>query len=451
MHRTLTCRSALVLAATTSLACAQWTQKAPTTSPTARVGAAMDFVPANLGAVLFGGSAGIALSNQTWVYDGLDWTLQAPATSPSGRFGAKLVYDAARARAVLYGGLATNISVPPPNNDTWEWDGTNWTLMSPTTNAGNRYNYGMCYDTVRSRIVMYGGASTQLLTPPNNQTWEYQGTTWNLVTTTGNPGPRERPAMCFHQGLGKAVMFGGGNGSGVLDQTWLYDGVAGTWTQLTIAGSKPSARNAATMVYDADRNLCVLTGGQDTTGVLSDTWTFDGTKWTQQPTTTQTVRDHASTYMPNTREVVKFGGFVAAPNTQSNQTWEIGGGIFGSGCVGTNGVPSLVAANAPLLGQPWSVGLTNLNPTFNIAILAFGFVQLPGIDLSFLNMPGCAAFTFADITLTITGSAGAANWTWPSVAGSLGDAFYGQAFCVDPAANLFGFTVSNPIWATIGF
>ncbi len=79
-----------------------------------------------------------------------------------------------------------------------------------------------------------------------------------------------------------------------------------------------------------------------------------------------------------------------------------------------------------------------------------GLTQLPGIDLTFLlNMPGCAAFTTPDIILTVSGAGGSASWTWPTVAGGVGDAFYGQALCLDPAVNGFGFTISNAIFATL--
>lgn len=438
----------LALLATAPFASAQWLQRTPATAPTARTAAAMTFVPQNLGLILFGGSAPL-INNQTWLYDGTDWTLLAPATSPTGRFGAQLVYDQARGVAVLYGGLASNISVPPPASDTWEWDGTTWTQRTNVGNAGARYRYGASYDLGRGKVVIFGGATTQLLSPPSNQTWEYDGTAWLQITTTGNPGGRDRPAMCYMPSLAKTVLFGGSNGSSLTDQTWVYDGNAATWTQLAITGPKPSARNAAVMVYDSARDLCVLHGGQDTTTVLSDTWTFDGTRWVQTNSATQTIRDHAMAFSPISNQVVKFGGFVAAPNTTSNQTWELGGAGFGIGCAGSNGVPSLVAANAAVVGQPLNLNVTGLEPSINLGFLVLGFTKLPGIDLGFLGMPSCLAYTSPDVLLPVAGAAGAATWTWPSVSGPLGGFFYAQLLSLDPTANAFGFTTSNALYATL--
>jgi hypothetical protein len=445
---TFSVRVAAVLLASSSLVLAQWNQKSPATSPSARVGAAMDWNP-TLGKLLLFGGAAPGLSSETWTYDGSNWALLSPATSPSGRSGAQLVHDAARGVTVLYGGLASPISIPPPTSETWEFDGLTWTQATPAANAGPRYLYGACYDGGRSRVVMYGGASTQLVSVPNSQTWEYDGLTWTQIATTGNPGPRNRPAMCYHQGLGATVLFGGHNGSANTDQTWIYDGATSTWIQVPVVGSKPSPRNAATLVYDPVRNLCVLTGGQDS-GVLADTWTFDGSSWTQQPVTTQGVRDHTSAFLPTIGHTVKFGGFVSAPFTLSNETWEFGSGVLGTGCAGPNGVPSLTASTAPLLGQPYSLDLTNLNPSINVAALVFGFTQLPGVDLVIIDMPGCLARTTADILVTLVGAGGAANYTWNPVFGAVGDAFYAQALCLDPGVNGFGFTISNAVFATIG-
>ena len=50
-----------------------------------------------------------------------DWVLKSPATSPSPHSHFAMAYDAARGEVVLFGGSdGTSIL-----NDTWVWDGTN--------------------------------------------------------------------------------------------------------------------------------------------------------------------------------------------------------------------------------------------------------------------------------------------------------------------------------------
>ena len=56
-------------------------------------------------------------------------------------------------------------------NDTWEWDGTNWTRITTGTNVPARDMYAMAYDTARGRVVLFGGIDSQSQTL--GDTWEY--------------------------------------------------------------------------------------------------------------------------------------------------------------------------------------------------------------------------------------------------------------------------------------
>jgi hypothetical protein len=77
-----------------------------------------------------------------------------------------MTYDADRQRVVLAGGRG---SPPPP--DTWEWDGSNWTLQPrPAARPLPRENPVMAYDAARRRVVLFGGLyNLQRLT----DTWTY--------------------------------------------------------------------------------------------------------------------------------------------------------------------------------------------------------------------------------------------------------------------------------------
>src|SRR5207244_3469791 len=86
------------------------------------------------------------------------------------------------------------------------------------------------------------------------------------------------------------------------------------WTQRTPA-TIPSAREAAAMAADRATGRVVLFGGLlqvgNTSTVLGDTWTWDGSNWTQQhPATSPPARDYAAMATdPATGHVVLFGGF----------------------------------------------------------------------------------------------------------------------------------------------
>jgi hypothetical protein len=77
--------------------------------------------------VLFGGTNGAVL-NDTWVWDGANWTEKSPQTSPRARVYPVMAFDSAHGQVVMFGGQESGYL---PNgkwillNDTWIWDGTN--------------------------------------------------------------------------------------------------------------------------------------------------------------------------------------------------------------------------------------------------------------------------------------------------------------------------------------
>src|SRR5580765_8837544 len=112
---------AATAATTAGMAVAQWTPIAPVTSPPARAAAAMTYDLFYNRLVLFGGvggSNGMTQFNDTWTFDGTNWTQQSPANSPPAKFYTDIVFDSTRGVFVMYGGNATFAS--PGTNETWE-------------------------------------------------------------------------------------------------------------------------------------------------------------------------------------------------------------------------------------------------------------------------------------------------------------------------------------------
>jgi hypothetical protein len=88
--------------------------------------------------------------------------------------------------------------------------------------------------------------------------------------------------MAYDATTQTVVLFGGNNSAGVLGDTWTWNGLTKTWTQQNPAAS-PSARSAG-MAYDAATQTVVLFGGTGSGGVvLTDTWNWNGTTWTRRP------------------------------------------------------------------------------------------------------------------------------------------------------------------------
>jgi hypothetical protein len=302
----------------------------------------------------------------------------------------------------------------------------------------------------------------------SNSTWEYDGVNWTQRFPAANPGRLEAHSMCFHAGVGKTILFGGVNADPSTpvalidnDKTWAFDGT--NWAELPVPGTRPPKRERARMAYDHVRQVCVLVGGMHYSNgqTRNDTWELAQTgatwTWTQvvTPALPTTFYRYQSTlaFMAGDRQMVQFGGRRGSA-TSFNDTAEYGAkaAAFGTGCPGTNGTPALAPVGAPRIGQPWPLTVSGLNPTFNFAVLVFGFSQLPGLDLGpVLGMPGCTAYVPPDVLLLApTGAGGSTTWTWTPVAGPVAAQLFCQALCLDPGVNAFGFTISNAVSATLG-
>jgi hypothetical protein len=158
--------------------------------------------------VLFGGQGqGGTQLGDTWTYDGTNWTKRSLAGAPSPRLGMAMAFDSSRGVVVLFGGRTTDQRM----NDTWEWDGATWTQRNPATVPSTRFWHSMAYDAQLGRTVMFGGdkfAPADSLGPIND-TWLWDGTNWTRDWTAGAPSPRAGMSMAYDSSSGQVVLFGG--------------------------------------------------------------------------------------------------------------------------------------------------------------------------------------------------------------------------------------------------
>jgi len=235
-----------------------------------RTAASLAYDPARQVLVLFGGG----YLNDTWTWDGSNWTLLHPATSPPPRAWASMASDG-RGRLVLFGGSAASGDVL---GDTWTWNGTSWQQERPASSPPARTAASMVYDTERRTVVLFGGETRQgRISIPLNDTWTWDGTTWSQAHPAVLPPPRLGASLTYDGARKTVLLFGGGAGF-QLNDTWTWDG---TIWRLQHPGTSPPPRVYPTMAYDETAGAVVLFGGAD--GVArSDSWTWDGQTWTEQ-------------------------------------------------------------------------------------------------------------------------------------------------------------------------
>jgi hypothetical protein len=193
---------------------------------------------------------------------------------PQQRMEHASTYDTDRNVIVMYGGQQNTNG--PYYSDTWEWNGAKgtWTQRTPSGKSpGARSGHAIAYDPVAKKTFMFSGwqPAASFFIPGQ---WEWDGTTstWAERLIAGaEPSARHDHTMAWDPDRKKMVLFGGIDESGTrLNEVWDWDGAAGTWTQRTIAGTKPGGRYGHSMVYDTGRKKFVVYGGN--TGLAAGTW-----------------------------------------------------------------------------------------------------------------------------------------------------------------------------------
>jgi hypothetical protein len=299
-----------------------WAQRALPPVPPVRSWPAMAFDAARSRVLLFGGqepSTGFSLGD-TWEWDGTAWAARAPTTLPPGRQEHALAFEPARGRTLLYGGFQSRGIHRGGTylDDTWEWDGTDWTAQAPTMIPQARADHALATDTVRGRVVLFGGIgpagrSTIIL----GDTWEWDGTDWIPVAPPQSPSARLGHALAFDPGRARAVLFGGTDNLATFGDTWEWDGT--NWTDRAPALAPP-ARTAHALAFDIARGRAVLFGGTAaSSGLLADTWEWNGATWVERtPALGPPARaGHALAFDAARGQVVLFGGGLG-------ETWVYG-------------------------------------------------------------------------------------------------------------------------------
>lgn len=132
---------------------------------------------------------------------------------------------------------------------------------------------------------------------------------WLQISTANAPEVNGGYGMVYDSNRDVLVLYGGdGTEWPYSTETWEFDG--SNWSQVTTAQS-PNAVYGMQMVYDSSRNVTVLFGGNDLNDTpLAETWEYNGSNWTQvTPTTSPTARaGHNMVYDPTSNLTYLFGG-----------------------------------------------------------------------------------------------------------------------------------------------
>ncbi len=253
-----------------------------------------------------------------------DWRQITSTVSPSVVADHALAYDPDRDVTILYGGNATGW---PYEDQTWEFDGTNWLTVTTTTTPTVRYGVSMAY-LPNEGVILFGGSDTADMA--FNQTWVYTASDWSLVPVVGTVPPSRTYASLVSNPISQTLyLFGGQNSrEGTLyNDLWAYEN--GSWTEVSVSSAKPLSRTLTAFTYDALNQQLLLFGGQASDGTaLADLWAFDlvTQTWTEldpgggggDPPPRFT---HSLTYDPLLEQTILVGGTPDGGDTLLSDTW----------------------------------------------------------------------------------------------------------------------------------
>jgi PKD repeat protein len=305
-----------------------WLRASPATSPLAREGAAL----AQFGStdVLFGGDDGVAALGDTWTWNGTTWTA-GPLVGPAARTHASIAYYPDANVVVVFGGCPTAVlGCPLPLGDIWTWNGTAWTQVT-TSGAAPSARTGASIAYKNGQLVVFGGFDG---TAYLNETWALKYNTssphWAWTQLAVSAPSIRAYAAGGTDASGQLIVFGGYNGSGVLGDTWIWNGTA--WSLAPFGQNPaPSARQLASIGLYKNPNggtasgLALFGGVNGAVGSgtpQADTWTWNGTTWSLLPTSTSpSARYDAAAAQDTNGGVLLFGGDTGG--SVSAETWRL--------------------------------------------------------------------------------------------------------------------------------
>jgi len=251
----------------------QWTQNLPDVSPPKRARSGFCYVPPWECFIMYGGmsrneNGDWVIYDETWKYNDGAWEQLFPDNTPGARYSCGMTFDAHLGTILMYGGSDGDYL-----GDLWSFDGTDWTLISETVPFGRKKDPLMAYDEARQITVLtqgwYGMSN-------NNNTWEYNGTNWSQINTPHRVLPLRRlSAFCYDHVRKKCILFGGSSlsPSAYFNDTWEYDGI--DWRKIKPGGTPAPKRTYARLCYMEDQRACILFGGKSPgSNYYNDTWKY---------------------------------------------------------------------------------------------------------------------------------------------------------------------------------
>lgn len=303
-----------------------WRQVSSALRPSARSGPGIDWDSSRSRLVLFGGRQGDGgYPGDVWEFDGTSWSLRATNNSPGGREDPGLAFLASEGMVLFGGNNGTYLG------DTWILRGAAWVESTsaggpPPARDGHIFIRGI--GTVNDALILAGGrnAVTRL-----NDTYEWSGPNggnrWADVNIDPRPPRRSSAAAVWEPRpvFSRLLVMGGITDAGRTNEVFAREGTGfgRAWAVIpTIGVSEPAARSSHGAVWEPQRGRMLVFGGSDGTRLLDDLWEWSNGRWTERPTASgpSPRGNFAIAWHPLRNAAVLFGGALGDGGV-TDETW----------------------------------------------------------------------------------------------------------------------------------
>jgi hypothetical protein len=231
-----------------------WEKLCDPCTPGRRAYHAMAYDPVRDRIVLFSGTDGTATLDEVWEWNGT-WVevQQKGASMPGARRFSSLVYDRPHARMLMIGGETGGSNVA----DVWSYDAGTWALQpagstAPAEIAGTGNT--TTYDPARGVLAIPDNRGSN-----NDELWAWSDG-WSQVCSDCSARPRIAASLVYDPTLSTTYLINGFDPAArvptEIDGTWKLVGNA-----FTLAAADPHGRDSEGVVYDANRDVIVVYGG----------------------------------------------------------------------------------------------------------------------------------------------------------------------------------------------
>jgi hypothetical protein len=255
------------------LAAATWSQVEPTNSgPEARFGHTATWVP-EIGLVIWSGQGRAGFFDDIWRYDpaSSQWEeLPSSGAAPSARYGSCASLGPDGELWISHGFTADSGRFSDTRS--YNFSTGSWTDRTPRDRVPVKRCLHDCFWSSGGQLILYGGQTTGV--PALGDLWslDLARGTWTQASDPPAP-PRQLYSLAIVPGGG--VVFGGGSvDGGFLSDMWFLDPAELQMSPMDVLGTSPPERSGATLIDGGPRAL--LFGGQDSEGLLGDTWALAG-------------------------------------------------------------------------------------------------------------------------------------------------------------------------------